>query len=239
MRRRLADRLLVQAQVRSVEQRTPRLRQVTLSGPGLSGLAWVPGQQVRLQVADSPAAVDWLVGALRTYSVWDYDGQDMRLIMMDHGDGPGAAWSRTVAPGQDVMLIKPQGTFVTAPAAYHLFAGEETAQVAFGPMLRALPDDAPVFARLETGGPDDQLDLGREKGDIDWVFRAGRPAASSEGLVDAVRALTLPEEPGRAYLAGEARTVQMVRRHLVQERGWPRRNVLTKPFWTPGRTGLD
>ncbi|MEU8661955.1 SIP domain-containing protein, partial [Actinoplanes philippinensis] len=46
-------------------------------------------------------------------------------------------------------------------------------------------------------------------------------------------------EPGRAYLAGEARTIQMVRRHLVEDRHWPRRSVLTKPFWTPGRKGMD
>jgi hypothetical protein len=26
---------------------------------------------------------------------------------------------------------------------------------------------------------------------------------------------------------------------LVRERGWPRRSVLTKPFWTPGKRGMD
>jgi NADPH-dependent ferric siderophore reductase len=42
-----------------------------------------------------------------------------------------------------------------------------------------------------------------------------------------------------AYLAGEARTIQAVRRHLVEDRGWDRRAVVTHPFWTPGRRGLD
>ena len=37
-------------------------------------------------------------------------------------------------------------------------------------------------------------------------IRAGASAASSETLLDAVRALKLPDEPGIAYLAGEART---------------------------------
>ncbi|GAB6902450.1 hypothetical protein JCM9957A_55410 [Kineosporia succinea] len=32
---------------------------------------------------------------------------------------------------------------------------------------------------------------------------------------------------------------QWVRRQLVGEHGRPRRDVLTKPFWTPGRKGLD
>ena len=44
---------------------------------------------------------------------------------------------------------------------------------------------------------------------------------------------------GAAYLAGEARTIQLLRRQLVEERGWPRQAIVTKPFWTPGKRGLD
>jgi NADPH-dependent ferric siderophore reductase len=42
-----------------------------------------------------------------------------------------------------------------------------------------------------------------------------------------------------AYLAGEARTIQAVSQHLVRERGWPRRSIRAKPFWAPGKAGLD
>jgi NADPH-dependent ferric siderophore reductase len=48
-----------------------------------------------------------------------------------------------------------------------------------------------------------------------------------------------PAEPGMAYLAGEARTIQLIRRYLVEERRWPRHNVRTEPFWTPGKKGLE
>ena len=41
------------------------------------------------------------------------------------------------------------------------------------------------------------------------------------------------------YLAGEARTIQRLRRFLTDERGWDRRQIVTKPFWTPGRTGME
>lgn len=246
MKRRLFDRLLLPARVHAVEQRAPRLRHVTLTGPALAGLSWLPGQHVRLQVGAAPGAVDWLMGALRTYSVWDYEGETLEVIVYDHGesDGPGAAWARTARPGDEVLLLKPEGGFITAPAGYHLFAGEETAQAAYGAMLRALPADARVFGRLEVDSPDERLDLGQDgapygKWDLDWSYRRGRSAASAQTLVDAVRGLDLPAEPGMAYLAGEARTIQRIRRHLVEDRHWPRRNVRTKPFWTPGRKGLD
>jgi NADPH-dependent ferric siderophore reductase len=48
------------------------------------------------------------------------------------------------------------------------------------------------------------------------------------------------ESYGRALpAAGEARTIQLIRRQLIEERHWPRRNVRTKQFWTPGGKGLE
>lgn len=64
-------------------------------------------------------------------------------------------------------------------------------------------------------------------------------AAASQTLLEALARLELPAEPGIAYLAGEARTIQLLRRHLVSDRGWPRQAVRMKPFWTPGKRGLD
>jgi hypothetical protein len=131
--RALADRLFVRGTVTGVDQITRRMRRITVTAPGLS---WTPGQQVRV-------AADGLL-TRRTYLVWDYDGSSLELYVLDHGDGPGARWARTVRPGDDVVFGGPEGGFVTRPSPYHLFAGEETASVAFGPMIRAL-GDAPVY----------------------------------------------------------------------------------------------
>jgi NADPH-dependent ferric siderophore reductase len=246
VKHRLLERLLLPAQIHSVQQKGPRLRHISVTGPALTGLSWSPGQHVRVQVAAGPGAVDWLIGTLRTYTVWDHHDQTMELVVFDHGDGPGAEWSRTARPGEEVMFLKPQGSFTTGPAPYYLFAGDETAQVAYGAMLRALPDEARVFARLEVDSPEERLALLPEDSrnrniqwDLGWTYRRGRSAAGAQTLVEAVRDLDLPAEPGKAYLAGEARTIQLIRRHLVEERGWPRRSVITKPFWAPGRKGLD
>ena len=218
----LIDRLFVRGTVTAAERLTPRMRGIRISAPGLD---WTPGQHVRV-AADG-------VMTLRTYSVWDYDGDTLELRVLDHGDGPGARWARGVGPDDEVVFRRPEGSLVTRPSPYHVFAGEETAAVAFGPMLRAL-GDAPAYGVVEADTADDRLPV-----DLTWRFREGAPAASSATLVEAVRALPLPDEPGTAYVAGEARTVQAVRDHLVRERGWPRRSVITKPFWTPGRKGME
>ncbi|MEV0378511.1 siderophore-interacting protein [Nonomuraea sp. NPDC050643] len=234
--RRLLDRMFVTGEVVEVETVAARMRRIRIGGAALAGLRWTPGQHVRLLIG----AGGLLGGVLRTYSVWHHDPawEAVDLIGYDHGgDSPGASWVRNAEPGQGVAFTRPEGGFVVRPeAAYHLFAGEETASVAFGAMLRALPEGASAFGAVEADGPDGHLDL---PGDLVRVCRDGAPAARSQVLVNAVRELDLPAGPGVAYLAGEARTIQAVRAHLVDERGWQRRDVRTKPFWTPGRKGMD
>ncbi|TDD67455.1 siderophore-interacting protein [Actinomadura rubrisoli] len=235
--------MFVRGRVEDVRPAPGRMRWIRVGG--VPGLDWTPGQQVRVHVADITAARTWVSGAfmnaLRTYSVWDYDASSgvMELCVMDHeGDGPGARWARTVRPGEGVVFGKPEGPFALRPAAYHLFAGEETAAVPFGAMLRAAGEDEAVHGVIETARPEDRLPLPRA-GELTWCHRGDAPAASSAVLVDAMRGLDLPDEPGVAYVAGEARTVQAVRAHLMRERGWPRKSVLVKPFWTPGKRGME
>jgi NADPH-dependent ferric siderophore reductase len=241
-RRRTADRLIgpllgllfVRGQVDDIAAITPRMRLIRLTGPELHGLSWMPGQQVRVRVSDPLGT-----STLRTYSMWSYQEDRLELCILDHGDGPGARWARGLQVRDEVLFRKPEGNFVAAdPAPYHLFAGEETASVAFGAMLGALPQDARVYGAVEVPGEDDRLPLPRSQ-ELTWCFRGNASAAASPLLPMVVRELDLPAEPGVAYLAGEARTCQAVRAHLVKERGWPRRSVRIKPFWAPGKRGLE
>jgi NADPH-dependent ferric siderophore reductase len=157
------------------------------------------------------------------------------LAVLDHGDGPGVDWARHARPGQLVAFTRPQGTLTARPSGSHLLIGEETAAVAFGAILRALRVDQNALTIIEADEPGDQLPL---PGDVHWHYRHGRSAASSASLVRAVRNTSLPG-PGTAYLAGEARTIQALRSHLTGDRGWPRHAIITKPFWTPGKKGME
>ncbi|WP_060712473.1 hypothetical protein [Pseudonocardia sp. HH130629-09] len=92
--KRLIDTLLRTATVEHVEPLAGRFRAITLTGAGIRDLEVKPGQQIRVQAGAANPVVDLLVGALRTYSIWEYDGTRMELRIFDHGEGPGAQWAR-------------------------------------------------------------------------------------------------------------------------------------------------
>ncbi|MEV0248946.1 siderophore-interacting protein [Nocardia sp. NPDC050712] len=239
---RLLDRFFSTAHVLETERIAARMIRIRLGGEALRALSFRPGQQVRIATGDQ--AADGLfarVGDLRTYSVWHFDQEagQLHLCVLDHGDGPGARWGRAAEVGDQVRFRGPEGSFTLRPdAPYHLFAGEETASVAFGPMLREIPGDVAVYGAIETSTAADRLPLPRAA-ELAQPLRGDASAAGSAILLDAVRALELPSAPGVAYLAGEARTIQQIAKHLVQERHWPRKAILTKPFWTPGKRGME
>jgi NADPH-dependent ferric siderophore reductase len=242
----LRDAVFLSAEISEIEQLTPRLRRIRFEGPRLQGLNWTPGQHIRLQVAGLGESFLRLHphDALRTYSIYDADPElgTLDIVMLDHGGEPDVTtparrWSGSAAVGDNIQFTRPQGNLVVRhDAPYHVFAGEETASVAFAAMLRTLPQTAEVHGVVEAADRADHLDLARP---LHQVQRGNASAEDSAVLADAVRALELPDHPGVAYLAGEARTIQTLRKILVTERGWDRRDVRTKPFWTPGRSGME
>lgn len=219
------DLLMLRATVTSVERFTARMRRLRIEGEALAGLDVLPGRQVRVLVGSALTR--------RTYSVWRYEPSGaLELCVLDHdGNGPGARWAREAKAGDEVRLGKPEGSFTLRPdATHHVFVGDETASVAFGAMLAALPDGSRVSGCVETATADDRLPLAHA-GRLDWVLRGTVPLPEAVGRL-------APAPGGIAYVAGEARTVQAVRQ-VLRDAGWDRRSVLTKPFWTPGKRGLE
>ncbi|MFF0382730.1 siderophore-interacting protein [Streptomyces sp. NPDC004286] len=219
------DLLMLRGTVTAVERFTARMRRLRIEGDALAGLDVLPGQQVRVLVGTTLTR--------RTYSVWRYEPSGaVELCVLDHaGEGPGARWARAAAVGDEVRLGKPEGSFTLRPdAAHHVFVGDETASVAFGAMLAALPAGARVSGCVETDTAADRLPLAHA-GRLDWVLRGEVPLPEAVGRL-------APAPGGVAYVAGEARTVQAVR-HVLRDAGWDRRSVLTKPFWAPGKRGLE
>lgn len=232
-----------EATVTHAEQLTPTMRRIRLVADEPIGFPYAPGQHVRIQINDplSLAGILRPVETLRTYTIWRFEPEERAIELCVHlyeGDGIGLRWAREACPGDRVTFWWPKGDFVTREVTHHVFIGEETASAAFTPMINALGPSARVYGVLESESPEHDLPMPSPH-ELHRVHRNGSSAASSKTLPAAIADLHLPDPTGAsAYVAGEARTCQMVRDVLVRERGWPRTSIKVKPFWTPGKRGL-
>jgi len=218
-----------------------QMREIRLRGPGLAQLRCQPGAHVVVHVPTAAGP------ARRVYSIWQRSPQHalISLRVAIHGaDAPGCAWALTVEPGDAVTIEPPRSKITIDPAAaFHLFAGDETAAIPLLAMHAAIhrsdSDEPPrVIGVFEAATAEAEVPGGSGVPPLPWVHRGAASAVASPVLLKAVRELDFPPGPGTAYLAGESRTCQLLQRYLIEVRGWPRRSVKVQPHWAPGRPGF-
>ncbi|MGH8909276.1 MAG: siderophore-interacting protein [Egibacteraceae bacterium] len=162
-----------------------------------------------------------------------------------HGDGgPASRWAMRAQPGDQVGILTAQGLYLPPDTAqWQLIAGDETALPAIG-AIGAIVESMPpttralVFVEVAGGAGEQPLDT-PEDVQLRWVHRGAIPAGRSDALLDAVRGATFPEGPHYAWIAGEARAVRVLRRHLVNDRGFDKAAITFTGYWRLGKTEVE
>jgi NADPH-dependent ferric siderophore reductase len=233
------------------EQLTPSLVRLVLGGPGLAGWTWDGRTDSYLVLwfppSGAPYAAPFSVEQVeeqhprelwpshRHYSVrsWDEESGELTIDFVVHGDsGLAGPWARNARIGDQVVLTLPHGSYrPDADADWHLMVGDESALPAIAASLEVLPVAARAVAILVCDGPEHELEL-TCPGELDvrWLHRSGDPTDAAL-LVDAVRALDVPEGRVHAFVHGEAGEVRDVRRHLLGERSVPRADLSVSGYW--------
>ena len=211
--------------VRAVETLTPHFRRITLTDDSLSDFVSASfDDHIKLFVGD----------ARRDYTPRSFDNAARKLVIEFalHGDGPAAEWAARATPGDSLAIGGPKGSLIV-PLDYdwHLLAGDETAFPAVARRLEELPAGAQAIVVLKAAAAADRrafasaADVG-----LTWV-------STDEELLDAVRALSLPEGDGYAWCAGEAACMAALRRELVEVKGHPGESIRAAAYWKRGAQG--
>jgi NADPH-dependent ferric siderophore reductase len=217
--------------VASVEDVTPHMRRIQLTGPSLETFEYFPGQDLALAVVRDDGSI-----VRRRYTIRRFDPArrllDLEFVM--HGDGPGIRWAQAASPGLAIEAIGPRGKIGLAPdAKWHLFAGDATALPGAFAMMDALPAGVRASAYLMVTDPAERQHFtGDATKTVTWRYESANDP--SDGLVGAVSAAAVAPDGGHAYLAGEVAIVSALKAALVA-RGWTPGQLSAKAYWNRGR----
>ena len=225
--RALIRLLMRPARVASSEAIGGRFWLVTLEGPALMGAAWAPGQKIQIAMGSAFVA--------RTYTPMDWDAATGRTRFLGHahGEGPGAQWLGSLAPGAPCDLFGPRPSLGAGQSGGALVVfGDETSMglvhaLAAGDPTRSV---ACVFEVADLSGAQAVIErLGFSRTAL-FTRAAGDAhlAAAGDALV------SLAASGASFVLTGRAASIQTIRRGLKQRAVAPAR-IIAKAHWAEGR----
>lgn len=146
-----------------------------------------------------------------------------------HESGVMSDWARQARVGDAAIIGGPRGSMVIPDDyAWHLLVGDASALPAIHRRLEELPAGVRAIVIAHANSAEDQrLFHSRAQHTVQWV-------SSDDALVDAVRALQLPDDEGYAWCAGEASVMARLREVLFEEKQLPRETVKVAAYWKAG-----
>ncbi len=227
----LTRMLMKQAQVVEAETIAGGFRLLTLESPAFKDLHWIPGQKV--QVAMGSAFVT------RTFTPieWDAKAGRTRIVGYAHGSGPGSAWVADSKPGDRCDVFGPRASIdVSRVGGPRVAFGDETS---IG-LAYALSQQSPgnhweclLEVNSAIHAREGLVKLGLHR--VELFERTGNDLH----LQDIERRIPNLDAVGATFiLTGKASSIQYLRRALKASEV-PSSRLVVKPYWAPGKTGLD
>jgi len=168
---------------------------------------------------------------VRTYSpIASREDGEIVLLGWKHAGGPGARWVAEVAVGSEVHFAGPQRS-LDLPKGPVVIVGDETSVGIAASYAAERPGQ--VQAILQGLWPEELRTAAESVG-----LRPMHVAARDDigGLVEAIVAARASSPQATLGLTGGSELIVSVREAL-RARGI--RNIKTKAYWIPGKTGLD
>ncbi len=231
--------------VKRVRQLTPRMVRVTFGGEELASFEWSgPASHVKLIFTPGEADASGRGDGrpiMRTYTPRRFDpgARELEVEFVIHGTGPASAWAEQAAVGQTLTIAGPGRSYaVDAAADWYVLAGDDTAIPAICTILESLPASVKALVLLEVvdGAEEHALDARSANTEIRWLRRGPDAGNAGRELEAAMRRIELPPGSGRIYVACESDAMRRIRRHLLQERQFPRAHLVTRGYWRLGET---
>lgn len=184
--------------------------------------------------APKPAARDY------TPRRFDAATRELDIDFVLHGDGPASTWAEQAAPGQQLGIGGPRGSFVVPKAFdWHVLIGDETALPAIARRLEELPAAAHALVLIEVPSAQNEIPLATQaQASVRWLHRNGTAPGYSTLLLQAARELQLPAGEGYVWVAAESAVAKAVREIMVSQHAIDKSRIRAASYWKRGAVAV-
>ncbi len=213
--------VLRDTKVAAVSELAPSLRAITIEGADLRDIAWTAGDKIQVLLS----SLD-----VRTYTPIEWKAGTTKLVVYDHGDSPGASWSRRAKLGDPCRFVGPQRSLQRHANKPVVVFGDETSVG----VVAALAREPNLTAVLEVSSPENVTAAFAALGTQATIVCIARTAGDAH-LADC--ASKLAEHRGaELMLTGRAQSIRVLQAKLKSSGV---RSEANKAYWSVGKTGLD
>ncbi|GAA0880112.1 hypothetical protein GCM10009119_30820 [Algoriphagus jejuensis] len=235
----LVKKVLEKGTIEEKIQLSESVYRLRIKSEYIKHVEFVPGHFLRLGVGIGQDETS-LKDKVRSYSVWDLDRKDgiLDLAIATHSGGVGARWVESCEAGDQVHFRWKKGNFLLDTSAdSYLMIGDLSALSHFHVLKRNLPKGKQVQSLIYSPKVEELFaDVDGTK-PFDFYQMPENPIkeikAKLKGLVSGMQGRKM------VYLAGDSRVCVALNSYFRQEPNWETKQIKTKPFWNPGKKGLE
>ena len=218
--------------VKNVERLGSQMLRVTLAGEELAGFnSPSPDDHIKISFPTADGGVE-----KRDYTPRRFDAkaQSLTIDFALHNGGVGAEWAEKAKPGDPLRIAGPRGsTVISAPGAWWLLIGDETALPSIGRRLEEMAEDTRVISVAAVVDADEEQQFETKANHTAyWIHRPDIQATDAEPFLKALSKLELPKGPGFIWIAAEGEVVRSVRAYFVDTLKHPPEWIKAAAYWS-------
>ncbi|MFY0687208.1 MAG: siderophore-interacting protein [Cyclobacteriaceae bacterium] len=209
----------------------------TIQSPKIQHIKYLTGQHIRVFFGDKSDVSG--KDNIRTYSIWEINHEKgtIRVGACCHTSGPGSHWIKEIKVGDEVFFSSPKGKF-TLDTSFdkYIFLGDSSALAHLYELHRNLPNGKKIKGIIYANQKNDLFpDI---KGTMPFAFYEFEGDLSS-GIINLLADGMTIDDSTVVYIGGDGRVCVALNNNLIREKKMSRKQIKTKPFWMPGKKGLE
>jgi len=234
----IMKKIMDKGQITSKTRLTDSVYKIDITSDAIKTMDFMAGYFIRLGIGIG-TNTNSKKDMVRSYSIWDIniDTNTISLAIATDSNGIGAQWVKNCNVGDTVYYKTKKGTFtLNTSADSYLMIGDLSALSHLYIINRSL-ENKPVESIIYNNTLSDLFE------DVDGT-KPFNFYELEENAIDSILEKVkeqLPNLKGKkmVYIAGDSRVCVALNHYFRKELHWNSKQIKTKPFWNPEKTGLE